>query len=71
MVSIPIDQILSLPVPDRLRLLEIIWDSIAANPDDVPFPDWHRAELDRRLDDPHAGPGQTWDEVQAKLKPSV
>ena len=53
------------PPSERLKLLEEIWDSLA--PEDVPVPDWHKEELDRRLDRPEPGPGLTWDQVRAKL----
>jgi putative addiction module component (TIGR02574 family) len=59
------EQALRLPVEDRLKLIEDLWDSLAS--EDVPVPDWHKEELDRRLDNPAPGPGQTWDEVRAKL----
>jgi len=62
------DEILQLPVTERLKLLEEIWDSLAATPEEVPIPDWHKAELDRRLDKPAPGPRETWDEVRAKLR---
>jgi len=61
------DQILQLPPSERLQLLGDIWDSLAVTPEDVPLPDWHREELDRRLDNPAPGPGLTWDDVRAKL----
>ena len=61
------DEILRLPAIERLELLGDIWDSLAATPEDVPVPEWHKAELDRRLDEPAPGPGVTWDEVRAKL----
>lgn len=48
------EEILRLPVEDRLRLVEDVWDSIAAQPDAVPMPEWHRKELDRRLAEPSA-----------------
>jgi len=59
------DEILRLPPQERLELLEDIWDSLT--PEDIPIPDWHKEELDRRLDDPASGPGLTWEEVRAKL----
>jgi len=62
-----LEEILRLPVDERLQLVEDVWDSIAATPEDVPVPDWHKAELDRRLDDPEPGRGLSWDEVRAKL----
>ena len=59
------EEILQLPPGERLKLLEEIWDSLA--PEDVPVPDWHKEELDRRLDRPEPGPGLTWDQVRGKL----
>ena len=42
-------EILKLPVEERLRLLELIWESIAAEPAAVPLGDAHRAVIDERL----------------------
>lgn len=39
-----------LPIPDRLKLVEDLWDSIAADQVKVPLTDAQREELDRRLD---------------------
>ncbi|HVS08595.1 MAG TPA: addiction module protein, partial [Planctomycetota bacterium] len=39
----------NLTTEERLALLGDIWDSL--EPEDVPFTDAQRAELDRRLDD--------------------
>ncbi len=61
------ERILQLPASERLQLLEDIWDSLAVTPEDVPVPDWHREELDRRLDQPAPGPGLTWDDARSKL----
>lgn len=44
-----IAEILNLPVEERLRLVELIWESIAANPSAVPLSDAHRAVIDERL----------------------
>jgi putative addiction module component (TIGR02574 family) len=61
------DEILQLPPAERLKLVEEIWDSLAATPEEVPVPEWHKTELDRRWENPAPGPGETWDEVRAKL----
>jgi putative addiction module component (TIGR02574 family) len=37
-----LDEILRLPPDQRLQLVEDVWDSLAASPDDVRVPDWHR-----------------------------
>lgn len=39
-----------LPIEQRMRLVEDLWDSIAADQRALPLTDWQRTELDRRLD---------------------
>jgi putative addiction module component (TIGR02574 family) len=63
-----LDEIMRLPVTERLKLMEDLWDSIAATPATVPVPDWHRDELDHRLDQPSSDPPLTEDEVRARLR---
>jgi putative addiction module component (TIGR02574 family) len=63
------DQIMKLPPAERLRLVEDIWDSLTASPEDIPVPDWHREELERRLDDPNEKATLSWDEVRRKNRP--
>jgi len=65
----PLSQVLELPVADRLKLVELIWDSIAARPDEMPISDSVRAELDRRLLDLREDPESVydWDVEKAKL----
>jgi putative addiction module component (TIGR02574 family) len=49
MSDVDIAEILKLPVEERLRLLEVIWESLAANPSAVPVGDAHRAVIDECL----------------------
>lgn len=39
-----------LPIEQRMRLVEELWDSIAADQSALPLTGEQRAELDRRLD---------------------
>ena len=39
-----------LPVDERIKLVEELWDSIASDQKALPFTDEQKAELDRRLD---------------------
>lgn len=63
-------EILALPVPERVRLVEAIWDSISAVPEALPLTQWQREELDRRLaefeTDPE--PGSTLEDVFARIR---
>ena len=49
MTDTDVAEILKLPVEERLRLVELIWESLAANPSAVPLGDAHRAAIDERL----------------------
>lgn len=39
-----------LPVEERIKLVEELWDSIASDQKALPLTDEQKAELDRRLD---------------------
>lgn len=58
-----------LSVNERLALLGDLWDSIAAEPDQVPVTDAQKQDLDRRIAAIDANPttGSTWEEVKARL----
>ncbi len=70
MMSLPalLDEILHLPPAERLRLVEDIWDRLAASTADVPVPEWHREELDRRLEDATEQATLSPDELKARLR---
>lgn len=59
-----------LSVPDRITLVQEIWDSIAADPESVPLTERLKLELDRRLADLDANPDNvlTWEEIQARIR---
>ena len=54
---------------ERLDLIGALWDSLDQVESDVPLPDWHREEFDRRLASADADPGAgiPWAEVKARL----
>jgi putative addiction module component (TIGR02574 family) len=59
-----------LSVSDRLDLMDEIWASLAQQQDTLPLPDWHLAEIRRRLgtfatDGNH---GRSAEEVFGELK---
>lgn len=63
-------EILELPVEERIRLVEAIWDSISAMPEAIPLTKGQRQELDRRLEEYEANPesGRTMEEVFSRIR---
>jgi len=59
-----------LSVHDRIELVEAIWDTVASDLGEIPIPESHKAELDRRLADWEENPnaGSPWEEVRARLE---
>lgn len=55
---------------ERMLLAEELWESVAANPDDLPLTEAQRTDLEDRLeayrDDPKAG--SDWETVEARLR---
>jgi len=49
-------EILKLPVEERLRLVELIWESLATDPAGVPLGEAHRAVIDERVAETERNP---------------
>lgn len=50
MASIPTaSDLAALSVADRLDLMDQIWNSLTANTQALPVPEWHRVENERRM----------------------
>jgi putative addiction module component (TIGR02574 family) len=65
-----LEDVLKLNLPERILLVEAIWDSIANNDEHLQLSPETKQLLDTRLEDhknqPHEGSG--WDEVKARIK---
>ncbi len=70
MSNITLDEIVRLPVEQRLEIAEAIWDSIRTSPGAVPLTEVQREEIDRRLEayrtDP--GAGDDWVAVLKRIR---
>ena len=55
---------------EKLELIEVLWDEIASNPDDVPIHDWQKDELMRRRELLQKDPASalTWEDVEKRLR---
>lgn len=67
-----IPEIARLTAPEKILLVEDIWDSIASEPSNVPVPPSHREELDHRLAAYEKDPGRllTLEELQRRIEAS-
>ena len=62
-------QLLDLAVPEKLELVEALWDSIAASPEQLPIPEWQKEELAARKAAFLANPetGLSWEEAKERI----
>ena len=47
-MSTDIDQLRQLPIADKLRLVEELWDDISSSDEPLVVREWHQAEARRR-----------------------
>lgn len=59
----------ALSVEEQIDYVQSLWDHIAARPEQIPVPDWHREILTERLAAKRADQddGQTWEEFEQDL----
>ncbi|OIP49951.1 MAG: addiction module protein [Deltaproteobacteria bacterium CG_4_10_14_3_um_filter_60_8] len=68
-----IQEIDNLALPEKILLVEDIWDSIARSNAELPLPEWQRQELDQRYAEYKAGKAtlHDWQDVHAALRNPV
>ncbi|NJN57947.1 MAG: addiction module protein [Leptolyngbyaceae cyanobacterium SL_5_9] len=61
-------QVKTLSVDDRIRLVQAIWDSISAEPEQLELAEAQQLELSRRLSDYESNPQAvvSWQEIKAQ-----
>ena len=64
-------EILQLSTPEKLQLVEELWNDIALHPNEIRLSPEQEAELDRRIEHHQNNPeaGIPWEEVKSKLRP--
>lgn len=65
-----IQELTKLSTPEKILLVEDLWDSIASNESAVPVPQSHMEELDRRLKRYESDPGTllSLEELQRRIE---
>ena len=68
-MAINLEEILNLPIIERLELVTSIWDSIAEESASLELTDAQQRMLDERLNDLSENPdsGSPWPEVKARI----
>ena len=56
-MNVELDQLRKLPIAEKLRIVEQLWDDIAASDEPLVLRDWHIAEAQRRDAELDADPG--------------
>ncbi|MGI0482477.1 addiction module protein [Geminocystis sp. CENA526] len=69
MNSLLSEQVLPLTIPEKLKLIEDIWDSIVIDEDQIPLTQTQKEELDRRLSsyDNLESQGEYWEIVKQRI----
>ena len=59
---------MNLSVPEKILLVEKLWDSIAEDTSKQPMPDWKKELIEKRLDEHKQNPdsGISWEELKKK-----
>jgi len=62
--------IFDLTPPEKLQLVEDLWDDLSATPSEIPLYEWQKEELDRRKANLKSKPdlGLSWDKVKQKIR---
>ncbi len=62
--------IFDLSPPEKLQLVEDLWDDLAATSSEVPVYEWQKQELARRKANLMSKPssGLSWDEVKQRIR---
>ena len=69
MKSISASEIAKMPIQQRIQLIEDIWDSITEVPEALEIPEWHKQELEKRLEAYQTDPneGSLWKDVKKRI----
>ena len=70
-MSIDADELRSLPLGEKMRLVEMLWDDLGESTEPIPLPDWVDREAARRRDemrDPSFGLSheETWQRIDRR-----
>ena len=70
---IALDQIQQMPLHEKLRLMEALWEGIARQEDQIEIPQWHKDLLDRREELMRQGKGRVieWEVAKQRINDAI
>lgn len=62
--------VFDLSPPEKLQLVEDLWDDLAATPSEIPVHEWQKMELSRRKANlmKNSTDGVSWDQVKKRIR---
>ena len=72
MATLSKDEIAAMSVEERMALVDDIWESFRGRQEEIEPPEWHRAIVEKRLEEVEKSPNLSisWEEVRAELHKS-
>jgi len=69
MGAVNFNELLELPVNERLKLVSVLWDSISEDPDSLKLTEVEKKILDERMEAYMKNPteGKSWSEIKSEL----
>ena len=69
-IELPLED---MTVSEKLEAMEAIWADLCQSPKQIPTPDWHKDELDRRRARADADPSvfQDWEDAKRDIRDQV
>jgi putative addiction module component (TIGR02574 family) len=69
-MDVNLGSIFDLTPPEKLQLVEDLWDDLAAVPETIPVHDWQKEELARRKANLQKNPasGLSWEELKRRIR---
>jgi putative addiction module component (TIGR02574 family) len=70
MVKIDMEAIMRLSVPERVRLVQEIWDTLQPSAEDLPLTEAQQRIVDARLEEHRRDPDSAipWEQVKARIE---
>lgn len=66
-VKLPLEK---MTVEEKLQLMEVLWEDLSRDPDELKSPDWHEAEMKKRK--AHIASGKAkfidWEKAKKELR---